>query len=65
MIAAFTRADRALFRRLFEQARPYWPHLAAIFLLDLVATPLALLSPVPLKIAVDNVVSRYQDSCGP
>ena len=56
MIAAFTRADLALFRRLFGQARPYWPHLAAIFLLDLVATPLALLSPVPLKIAVDNVV---------
>ena len=56
MIATFTRADVALFRRLFGQARPYWPHLAAIFLLDLVATPLALLGPVPLKIAVDNIV---------
>ncbi len=41
---------------MFGQARPYWPHLAAIFLLDLVATPLALLGPVPLKIAVDSVV---------
>ncbi len=45
-----------LYRRLVRQARPYWPHIAAIFLLDLVATPLSLLKPIPLKIAVDNVV---------
>jgi ATP-binding cassette subfamily B protein len=56
MIAALTRADLALYRGLLGQARPYWRHLAAILLLDLVATPLALLSPVPLKIVVDSVV---------
>jgi ATP-binding cassette subfamily B protein len=56
MIAVLTRADLALYRRLLAQARPYWPHLAAILLLDLLATPLALLGPIPLKIAVDSVI---------
>ncbi len=45
-----------VYRRLLRQARPYWPHLAGIFLLDLLATPLSLLKPIPLKIAVDSVV---------
>ncbi len=45
-----------LYRRLLRQARPYWPHLVGIFLLDLLATPLLLLKPIPLKIAVDSVV---------
>ena len=39
-----------------RQARPYWPHIAGIFLLGLLATPLMLLAPLPLKIAVDSVV---------
>ena len=56
MIAALNRADLRLLRRLLNQARPYWPHLGAILLLDLLATPLALLTPLPLKIAVDSVM---------
>jgi ATP-binding cassette subfamily B protein len=48
--------DLALLRRLLVQARPYWGAILAIFLLDLVATPLVLLAPLPLKIAVDCVV---------
>ena len=56
MIAAVNRGDLRLVRRLLNQARPYWPHLAAILLLDLLATPLALLTPLPLKIAVDSVM---------
>ncbi|MBI4524295.1 MAG: ABC transporter ATP-binding protein [Deltaproteobacteria bacterium] len=48
--------DLILYRRLLEQARPFWAHLAGIFLLSLFATPLSLLVPLPLKIAVDNVV---------
>ena len=56
MIAALTRGDLTLYRRLLAQARPYWRHLVAILLLDLVATPLALLGPLPLKIAVDSVI---------
>ena len=45
-----------VFRRILAEARPYWPHLGGIFLLGLLAAPLALLLPVPLKIAVDSVL---------
>ncbi|HEV8379251.1 MAG TPA: ABC transporter ATP-binding protein [Tepidisphaeraceae bacterium] len=45
-----------LYRRLILEARPYWPHIVGYLLLSLLATPLALLAPVPLKIAVDNVI---------
>jgi ATP-binding cassette subfamily B protein len=34
-------------------ARPYWPHIAGLLLLNLLAPPLSLLTPLPLKIAVD------------
>jgi len=49
-------SDLALFGRLLGQARPYWPHIGLIFLLDLLAVPLALLAPVPLQITVDAVL---------
>jgi ATP-binding cassette, subfamily B, bacterial len=52
------RSDLALFRRLFEQARPYWMHLLLIFFLSLLSLPLALLTPLPLKIAVDYVLGN-------
>jgi ATP-binding cassette, subfamily B, bacterial len=52
----FDAADRTLVGRLLALARRYWPHLIAILLLDLLATPLALLAPLPLKLAVDHVV---------
>lgn len=48
--------ELAIYRRLLGQVRAYFPHLAGIFLIDLLATPLLLLSPIPLKIAVDSVV---------
>jgi len=48
--------DRRLFSRLLRQARPFWAHIAGIFLLGMLATPLMLLAPLPLKIAVDSVV---------
>ncbi len=51
-----TYTDTWLFSRLLRQAKPYWPHIAGIFLLGLLATPLMLLAPLPLKIAVDSVV---------
>lgn len=43
-------------RRLLLQARPYRLHLIAIFVLSLLAMPLALVTPLPLKIAVDSVI---------
>ncbi len=51
--------DLALFRRLLQQARPYCVHVIAIFLLGLLATPLGLLTPLPLKIIVDNVIGTH------
>ena len=49
---------RSLHWRLLQQARPYWPHLSGIFLLSFLSTPFALLSPLPLKIAVDSVLDH-------
>jgi ATP-binding cassette subfamily B protein len=47
---------RTIYRRLFAEARPFWPHVAALFALNLFSAPLKLLIPLPLKIAVDNVI---------
>src|SRR5437879_6833580 len=46
--------DLALYLRLFRWARPYWAHVVGLFLLSLPPTPLALLVPLPLKIALDS-----------
>src|SRR5438034_2853393 len=45
-----------LYRRLLLQARPYWLHLFGALLLTLLSTPLALLAPLPMKLAVDSVL---------
>ena len=45
-----------LYRRLLREARPYWPHIGGVSLVNLLATPIALLSPVPLKVAVDSII---------
>ena len=47
-----------IYRRLFLLARPYWLHLAGLFALTLVAVPITLLTPLPLKIAVDSAVGN-------
>jgi len=49
-------SDLTLIKRLLMEARPFWLHIIGIFMLGLVATPLALLTPLPIKIVVDNVV---------
>lgn len=51
-------SDRTIYRRLLTDARPYWLHISLLFVVSLLATPLALLAPVPLKIVVDNVVGN-------
>ncbi len=51
-------ADRVLLRRVMTQARSQWHYILAVFLVDLLATPLALLQPVPLKIAVDSILGE-------
>ena len=55
-MAASPYTDSLLYRRLLRQARPYWLHIAGFLLLSLLATPLTLLTPLPLKIAVDSVI---------
>jgi ATP-binding cassette subfamily B protein len=47
------QGDWAVYIRLMTLARPYWPHIAGLLLVNLVGPPLALLSPLPLKLAVD------------
>jgi len=46
----------SLLWKVFREARPCWPHLAGISLLSLLSTPVMLLAPLPLKIALDNVL---------
>jgi ATP-binding cassette, subfamily B, bacterial len=50
--------DFVLLVRLLREARPYWLHIIAVFLLGLLATPIALLAPVPLKIVIDSVTGE-------
>ena len=45
-----------VFRRVLGEARPCWPFIGFLFVLSLIASPLALLTPLPLKIAVDSVI---------
>ena len=52
-------SGRSLLRRILGEARPYWLRIAAVLLLDLLATPLVLLTPIPLKIAVDSVIGSH------
>jgi ATP-binding cassette subfamily B protein len=47
--------DIHLLGRLLGQARPYWPHLAALLVLSLLATPVVLLMPLPLAMVVDGL----------
>ena len=52
-------SDLKLYQRLLAQARPYWPYILCIFLLELLASALVLLTPLPLKLAVDSVVGAH------
>ena len=51
--------DFALYHRLLKQVRPYRRHIAATLLLSLFSSPLVLLTPLPLKIAVDSVIGSH------
>jgi ATP-binding cassette subfamily B protein len=51
-------SDLQLLARLLRIARPYWFALAALLLMSLLAAPLALLLPLPIKIAIDSVLGN-------
>ena len=50
------RSDLSTAARTLRNARAYWPHIAAVFLVDLLAAPISLAAPLPVKIAVDSVL---------
>ena len=45
---------------LWKEVRPYGWHLGVIFCLGLLSSPLALLTPLPLKIVVDSVLGSHR-----
>ncbi len=47
-----------VYGRALREVRDYWPHLGIVLLAGLVATPLALLNPLPLKIIADSVLGH-------
>jgi len=54
-----SRTPPGAMSRVVRDARPYWGHLAALLVVSLLAAPLSLLVPVPLKIAVDSVLGSH------
>jgi len=56
MIARDRIGDLALYRRIAGELRLYWRGMVGLLLLSFAATPLSLLIPLPLKIAVDSVI---------
>lgn len=46
----------AIYWRALKEARPWYPQLGLIVALGLLATPIALLAPIPIKIIVDSVL---------
>jgi ATP-binding cassette, subfamily B, bacterial len=48
-----------LYVRLMLEARRYWRHMGGLFALSLLSSVFALLTPLPLKIAVDSVVGSH------
>jgi hypothetical protein len=49
-------SDISILKRLILQARPFWGRISFIYLLNFLAIPLALLTPLPLMLAVDSVI---------
>jgi ATP-binding cassette subfamily B protein len=60
MSNARKHSDLAIYRRLLLEAKPFWPNIAGLFALSLLATPLTLLNPLPLKIIVDSVLGAHE-----
>jgi ATP-binding cassette, subfamily B, bacterial len=52
-------SNLVLARRILAQAAPQTGYLLAIFAVDALATPLVLLNPIPLQIAVDSILGSH------
>ncbi len=53
---SFQSSDLLVFRRLLSQATSHWAQLLGILFIGLLWSPMALLTPLPLKIAVDSAI---------
>jgi ATP-binding cassette subfamily B protein len=49
----------SLIKRTLIQAKPYWPYLFVLFILNLLSSPIALLKPLALKILIDNAFGPH------
>jgi ATP-binding cassette, subfamily B, bacterial len=52
-------SNQRMSRRILGQIRPFWRQILVLLVVDLLATPILLLTPVPLKIAVDSVIGNH------
>src|SRR5437870_10091822 len=48
-----------LSRRVARELRPHWWRVTLTLFVDLLETPVILLTPIPLKIVVDSVIGHY------
>jgi ATP-binding cassette subfamily B protein len=55
-MAASRAGELGLIGQIARHARSSWPLIAGLFAVSVLASPLALLQPLPLKLAVDNVL---------
>jgi ATP-binding cassette, subfamily B, bacterial len=53
------RRSSNLYARIIHQAGRCWLHLVGLFLLSMLASPISLLFPLPLKIAVDSAIADH------
>jgi len=58
-VSEATGKNQRMSRRILGQLRPFWRQIGLLLLIDLLATPLLLLTPIPLKIAVDSVIGSH------
>lgn len=52
-------SNSLVYRRLLGEVRPFWRHIIGLFALSLLTTPLTLLNPIPLKLAVDSILGPH------
>jgi ATP-binding cassette subfamily B protein len=53
------RTDLRTYVRLLRELRALWPAIAVVAVLSLLSAPLALLIPLPLKIAIDTAIDHH------
>ena len=49
-----TNTSTILIKRILLQAKPYWLNILGVFILTLLAAPIALLKPIALKLVIDS-----------